>query len=245
MTITYKQNLQRIARSMTAIAASGISIAAVAAPPITTDDASTLDPGACQFEVERRRFKSQAELDVVAACNLIGNTEFAIGKLRVTADGDPRADSVVVSIKRVLHAGTDGGWSAGFNAASVRATGNASGTRQNLVTAIFSRPIDATGDTLLHINGGWVNDREADADTRRNRFAWAAAVESNVSSRWTVVGEVFGQQSQPASAQVGLRWWAVPNHVQFTTSVGGQRGMGRDGRWISLGIRFESGGPLF
>lgn len=245
MPITYPKVPRHTSRKLSAIAAGSISFAAIAAPPITTDDASTLDPGACQFEVERRRFGARTELDIVPACNLIGNTELAIGKLRVTADGAAPEDSVVLSIKRVLFAGSDGAWSAGFNAATVRATGNRSGTRQNLVTAIFSRPIDTAGETLLHVNGGVINDREADVGTRRNRFTWSAAIESNVSSRWTIVGEVFGQQSQRASAHVGLRWWALPNRVQFTTSIGDQRGMGRDDRWISLGIRFESGGPLF
>lgn len=188
---------------MIAIASSGISVALLAAPPLATDDASTMEPGACQVETERRRFNRRTELDIVPACNIISDTELSIAKLRVVAEGAPAIDSVMYSIKKVLIAGDEAGWSAGFNAAIIRATGKASGTRQNSVTAIFTRPLDANGDTMMHVNVGWVNDREADSGARRNRGAWAGAVESNVSARWTVVAEAFGQQGQPQAAQLG------------------------------------------
>ena len=228
-----------------AMVSSGFSGTSLAEPPLTTDDASTLDPGACQVETERRRFNRRTELDIVPACNFFGDTELSIGKLRVVAEGAPRIDSVMYSIKKVLIAGGEAGWSAGFNAAIIRAAGKASGTRQNLLTAIFTRPLDANGDTMMHVNVGWVNDREAASGTRRNRGAWGAAVESNVSARWTVVAEAFGQQGQPQAAQLGLRWWAVPKYLQLTTSVGAQRGLGREGRWMSLGVHLETAGSLY
>lgn len=113
------------------------------------------------------------------ACNGFADTELAVGKRRVVAEGAPRIDSVVYSVKKVLIAGRDTDGSAGFNATTIRATGNASGTRQNSATAIFSHPLAATGGTLLHLNVGLVNDREANAGTGRNRSVWAAARESD------------------------------------------------------------------
>jgi len=228
-----------------AAVSAAFSIAALASPPLSTDDASTLDPGNCQFEIERRRFNRLTELDIVPACNLFGDMELAIGKLRATGDGVPPIDGTFYSIKKVLVAGGDGEWGVGFNAATIRAAGKASGTRQNQVTAVFSHPVEANGETMLHLNFGWVGDHEADRDARRNRFAWAIAMERDLSVRWTVVAEAFGQQTLPEAAQVGLRWWAVPAHVQFTTSVGALRGMGRDGRWVSLGVRFETVGAIY
>ena len=74
-----------------AMASSVYSAASLAAPPLTTDDASTLDPGACQVETERQHFNRRTELDIVAACNFFGDTELAIGKLRVVAEGAPHA----------------------------------------------------------------------------------------------------------------------------------------------------------
>ncbi len=97
----------------------------------------------------------------------------------------------------------------------------------------------------MHLNAGWIHDREAGNEVRRDCFTWAAAIESDVSARWTVVAEAFGQQGLPEAAQMGLRWWAVPRQVQFTTSVGALRGQGQDGRWISFGVRFETAGSIF
>jgi len=221
------------------------SVAALASPPLSTDDASTLDPGNCQFEIERRRFNRSTELDIVPACNLFGDMELAIGKLRVDAEGVPRIDGVMFSIKKVLVAGGDGEWSAGFNASTVRAAGNASGLRQNQVTALVTRLLDPGTSTALHVNAGWIHDRESGNEARRDRFTWAVAVESDLLARWTVVAEVFGQQGLPEAAQVGLRWWAVPGHVQFTTSIGALRGLGQDGRWTSFGVRVETARSIF
>lgn len=44
---------------------------------------------------------------------------------------------------------------------------------------------------------------------------------------------------------MGLRWWAVPNYVQFTASIGSQRGLGREGRWMSFGVRFETAHSIY
>ena len=95
------------------------------------------------------------------------------------------------------------------------------------------------------MNLGVVADKEADAEVRRNRLSWAIAAEHEANDRSTIVGEVFGQRGVPATAQLGMRWWAVPKHVQFTTSLGAQRGAGRDGRWLSFGVRFETGDSIF
>lgn len=97
----------------------------------------------------------------------------------------------------------------------------------------------------MHLNLGNVSDREAAPGTRRNRFSWGIAAETEASGRWTIVGELYGQRGLPETAQVGLRWWAVPKYVQFITSVGAQRGQGRDGRWLGLGIRFETAEAIF
>ena len=204
------------------------------APPLTTDDATTLLPGMCQLEIEQRRFGNRVERDVVPVCNLWFDTEMGIGHQRVA-----RADSVVVQMKKVFSLDTDGGWSVGVGAATVRAVNSAeqSGIRQNYVNAIITRQIVATA---LHANLGVVADHEAGANLQRNRLTWAIAVEHEATPRWTLVAELFGQRGVPQSSQFGLRWWALPKYVQLTTSLGTQRNMGSDGRWMSIGIRFET-----
>jgi hypothetical protein len=207
-----------------------------------TDDAATLAPGACQFEIEQRQFRQRVERDLVPVCNLWFDTEFGIGHQRVMPDARPRADSIVYQFKKVLVPASAGGWALGVAAATVRASGGESGIRQNIVNALASRQF---GATALHLNIGNVSDHEAAPGARKNRLSWNLGAEHEVATRWTIVGEVFGQRGLAETMQLGLRWWAVPRHVQFTTSLGIQRGEGRDGRWLSFGVRFETGDSIF
>lgn len=219
-----------------------LALPAWCAPPLASDDASTLGPGECQFETEHRRFRRRIEQDNVPVCNLWLDTEIGIGQQRVAPDAAPRANSVVYQFKKVLGTSEETGWAFGIAAATIRASGGQSGTRQHLANALLSRQI---GNSAFHLNVGVVSDRESQPGIRRNRPSWALATEHDASDRWTFVGEVFGQRGVGATAQVGLRWWLVPKYVQLTASHGAQRGEGRDGRWASLGVRFETARSIF
>lgn len=219
-----------------------VALPAWCAPPLASDDAGTLAPGACQLETENRQFRNRIEQDIVPACNLWFDTEVGIGHQRSAPDGAPRADSIVYQFKKVLITSADTGWAFGIAAATIHASGGQSGIRQNVFNALVSRQFSAT---ILHLNAGFVSDREAEASTRKNRLSWAIAAEHDATDRWTFVGEVFGQRDVPATVQVGLRFWALPKYMQLTTSLGAQRSEGRDGRWVSVGVRFETGGSIF
>ncbi|MCY7386853.1 MAG: hypothetical protein LH481_02130, partial [Burkholderiales bacterium] len=203
----------------------------------------SLPPGMCQLEIEQRQFHNRVERDVMPVCNIWFDAEIGIGHQRVAVRDAPRADSIVYQLKKVFATADASEWAFGIGAATVRAvnTSEKSGTRQHYINALLSRQF---GAMALHANLGGVVDREAEPGTRRNRLTWALAAEYETTLRWTLVGEVLGQRGQPATAQVGLRWWALPKYVQFTTSLGAQRGSGRDGRWMSFGIRFETGDPV-
>jgi len=219
-----------------------VSLDARSAPPLATDDAATLEPGACQVEMERRRYGKRIELDLLPACNLFLDVEIAVGKQRFTPDEGSRIENTVYQIKKVLIPIEPSSWGVGISAATVRASGGEPGMRQDLVNALFSRQLAAT---TLHMNLGYIRDNAATEGIRRTRYAWAAAAEYEATPSWTVVADMFGQRGVPRSSQAGLRWWAVPKYVQLTTSLGAQRSQGRDGRWVSLGLRFETGGPVF
>lgn len=214
-----------------------------AAPPLTTDDASTLSPGMCQLEIEQRQFRNRIERDIVPACNLVFDAEIGVGHLRVAPKDGPHMISAVYQFKKVFTPST-AEWAIGVGAATVRAIHSRehSGTRQHYLNALFSRQFDTT---LFHANIGVVSDREAEPGVRRNRLTWGFAAEHEATTRWTLLGEVYGQRGQPETAQIGVRWWALPKYLQFTSSVGAQRGTGSDGRWLSFGIRFETGDSIF
>jgi hypothetical protein len=219
-----------------------IAFSSLAAPPLASDDASTLGAGECQFETEHRQFRHRIEQDIGAACNLFFDIESGISHQRVAPKDGPRADSIAWQFKKVLATSADADWAFGIAAATVQARGGESGTRQNLVNALVSKK---WGNTNLHLNAGIVSDHEAAPGMRKNRPSWAMATEHDATERLTLVGEIFGQRGIPAIAEIGARWWAVPKHVQFTTSLGAQRGEGREGRWASVGVRFETGKSIF
>ena len=234
-------------RPIARFALAGCTVAAQfawSAPPLATDDASTLSPGMCQFEIEQRQFRYRIERDIVPTCNFLFDAEIGVGHLHVAPKDGPRADSVVYQFKRVFAPADPNGWAIGINGATVRSVKprEQAGTQQHYLNVLLSRPF---GATLLHANMGGVADRQAVPGTRRNRLTWALAAEHEASPRWTLLGEVFGQRGQPETAQIGLRWWAMPKYIQFTSSLGSLRGAGRDGRWVSVGIRFETGDSIF
>lgn len=218
------------------------AFSATAAPPLASDDASTLNAGECQFEIEHRQYRHRVEQDIGPACNFFLAIEFGISHQRVAPDSYARTDSIVYQGKRVLFTSRDLDWAFGLAAATVQARGHEPGTRKNFFNALLTRKLDATA---LNLNAGMVADREAQDGTRRNRFSWALAAEHDATERFTLVGEVFGERGVPATAQIGARFWALPKYVQLTTSVGTQRGGGREARWASIGIRFETAKPIF
>lgn len=230
--------------SVATLAISAIGSTAWCAPPLATNDASTLAPGMCQFEIEQRQFRNRIERDFVPACNFLFDAEIGVGHLHVAPKHQPRADSVVYQFKKVIAAADANEWSFGINAATVRSVNmrDQSGTRQHYLNVLLSRQF---GATVLHVNLGGVADFEATLGTRRNRSTWGLAAEHEVTPRWTVLGEVIGQHGQPETAQIGVRWWALPKYIQLTSSLGAHRGEGRDGRWVSFGIRFETGDSIF
>lgn len=218
---------------------------AVAAPPLVVDDASTLQPGQCQAETEQRRYGNRQERDFSPACNFIFDTEIGIGFSRVLPDDARHVDAVVYQFKKVAALPHAPGWSAGLGMSSARATGGQRGARQDAATLLVSRTIERDGGAIaLHVNLGHISSRDPATATRSARFFRGAAAEWNVTPRWTLVGEVFGQRGLPQTRQVGVRAWLLPDYVQLTTSVGQARGLGRDGRWFSLGVRLETAALL-
>ncbi len=171
-------------------------------------------------------------------------SRIGIGHIRVAPKDDERSDSVVFQVKKVFTPTDANEWAFGIGLATVRSINSReqSVARQHYVNALFSRQF---GTTMLHANIGGVADREAEPGTRQNRLTWALAAEHEANARWTIVGEVFGQRGKPETAQIGLRWWGLPKYIQFTSVGAAQRGAGWDGRWVSFGIRFETGDTIF
>lgn len=203
---------------------------ALAAPPLVTEDAGTLSPGACQLEFEQRTFRQKTERDVLPACNLLFNSEMQLGFLHARPDDAPTEKRWLFQVKKTLWESEPEGLALGIALGTIKLQG--SSERDNYVTL----PLSGTaGKTTWSLNlGGIRNSTEA----KWQRFL-AAALEHDLTDRITLVGEVFGTGGQPTTAQIGGRYWIVNKKVQLTASVGQERNGGREGRWTSLGIRLE------
>jgi len=207
-----------------------LSAPALAAPPLVTEDAGTLTPGACQVEFEQRNFRQRAERDVLPACNLLFNSEMQLGFLHARPDDAPNEKRWLLQVKKTIWESEPEGLALGIALGTIKLQGDS--RRDSYVTL----PITGTaGKTTWSLNLGGVRNS---TEGTWQRFL-AAAVEHDITERITLVGEVFGIRGQPTTTQLGGRYWIVSKKVQLTASVGQERNGGRDGRWTSLGIRFE------
>lgn len=203
----------------------------LAAPPLVTEDAGTLAKGQCQLEFENRRFRSTNEQDLLPACNLFLDMELQLGFLRASPDGAASEKRWLLQAKKTLVEWEKQGIALGIALGTIKRQGQSE--RENYATL----PLTGTHEqTTWSLNLGGVRNNQ---EGRWKRFT-AAAVEQEINDRWTLVGEVFKTQDEASSLQGGFRYWIVSKKVQLTGSVGQQRGQGNDGRWTSLGIRFET-----
>lgn len=207
------------------------SMSSTAAPPLVTEDAGTLAKGQCQLEFENRRFRSSDEKDLLPACNLFWDTELQLGFLHARVDGGPSERRWLIQAKKTLIE-----WP-GQDIALGLAVGNIK--RQDLSEREHYATLPLTGTidkTTWSLNLGGVRNS---TEGRWKRFT-AAAFEQEIGERFTLVGEVFKTQDEATTVQGGFRYWIVNKKVQLTGSVGKQRGLGNEGRWTSLGLRFET-----
>jgi hypothetical protein len=217
-------------RAALAIACCTGCVAAHAARPMITDDARTVDAGACQLEAYRKNNHGSHELVALPACNFFADTELTVGAARNVEDFKSGRSGIVAQVKKVFNpiTPTELGTALSFGAIFNRNDVAGERVRQQYVNLPVSIPLRT--DSMLHINIGILRDREL----RETRSTWGLALEKELTERLTVIAEAFGDSRVKPLAQTGLRIWIEPNRFQVDATVGAQRG---DGRWVSLGIR--------
>src|SRR6185295_7629205 len=75
---------------------------AQAARPMVTDDARTVDPGACQVEAWQRTLRGSRERWAFPACNPTGNLEVTLGGNDIADGNGGRANDFVVQGKTLF-----------------------------------------------------------------------------------------------------------------------------------------------
>ncbi|WP_085315804.1 hypothetical protein [Derxia lacustris] len=210
---------------------------ACAARPMITDDARVVDPHSCQVESWVRRNEDSSEFWALPACNL-GGFELALGGARGRDAEGTRTTDVVLQAKTLLKPLDVNGWGLGLavgnvNHPSLDSSRAMIGDLYVNLPASFSFRDDAF---VLHLNAGLLREKA----TAQARATWGLGSETQLSERFWLIAESFGQGGSPAFAQLGLRWWLLPNRLQVDLTGGAHIGGRLDQRWMSLGLRVLS-----
>ncbi|MDH2235442.1 hypothetical protein N5K27_03945 [Pigmentiphaga sp. GD03639] len=225
----------RLALALAACCASG---PAQAARPMITDDARIVDAKVCQVESWIRRGGDGNEYWAMPACNPTGNLELTLGGARGPVDGHVRTTDVQFQVKTLLKPLETDSWGLGVAAGTVRHP-HAAGTSRDWYAYVPASVSFAADRLVVHGNLGWMDA----ADTGSRHATWGLGFEARLAQRTWLIAETFGHDRRRPSYQFGLRHWLVPDRVQIDVTYGNRMGMGREERWISLGLRLLS--PAF
>jgi len=210
---------------------------AFAARPLTNEDASVLEDKRCQVEawVDRAR-DSSSQAWLVPACNFGAGIEWQAGAARSREGGASRFSEAYAQGKALLRPVEDAGWSVGLVAGITRRPLNERhrGWHNPYVTVPVSI---ALGNALVHVNGGWSRDREAD----RGVTTWGIAAEAPLLPQITVVAEAWGQNSERPYLRAGGRMILVKDSLDIDLTVVTRPGGTRAERYVSLGVFWQSG----
>ena len=210
------------------------ALPAIAARPLTSEDASVLEEKACQVEAWVDRGQSATQYWMVPACNFGANIEWQAGVAKTHSAGRTQFSEAYAQAKSAWSWGSS--WSIGAVAGVTRRPLQALANGWDNPYAII--PISAAfGDTAVHLNAGWSRDREQ----ARNAFTWGAAVERRISPRATLLAEAFGENGARPYLRAGARYTALAERLDLDLSLVTRAGGGRADRLISLGFLFQTG----
>ena len=201
--------------------------AARAGASLYVDDAAIVPAAQCQLESWLRASAPGRELSLVPACNVAG-TEFGLGLSDYARPA--QAHVAAFGAKRVLHEAPSQRWAL---AASLGANWNLS--RGDFDGWNFNLPLSVTGDaagrTRWHFNLGWNAPRQG-----RDMASAGIGLEHALSSRWTVLAEIFAERRGARIAQLGLRRGFGADH-SVDVLIGDHSDHGRS-PWLTLGFNF-------
>ncbi|MSP98344.1 MAG: hypothetical protein EXR29_14245 [Betaproteobacteria bacterium] len=95
----------------------------------------------------------------------------------------------------------------------------------------------ASDALIVHANLGFARDRL----DRRDLTNWGLGVEIRLNSQWSAIVEGYQVTHEKPSQQIGVRYWFIPDRLQFDGTLGRQSSgpmSGESQRWASLGVRY-------
>lgn len=216
-------------------------LAAHAARPMITDDARITDAHACQIETWTKSTRGGRELWAFPACNPTGNLEITLGANDLPDGTGGRTGDYVLQGKTLFRALETNGYAWGLAAGIVRHGDPVTGQGRHGSTYIYL-PISASlaDDRLvIHANVGAQDNR----DTNARPVTYGLGSEINLTSRFALIAETFGDDRTRQFYQAGVRIWIVPGRFQIDATRGAQSGDFGGSRWWTIGVRLIS--PAF
>lgn len=203
--------------------------------PLVTEDASILDPKACQVEawVQREDASGSRRTWLVPACNpwSEGGAELSIGAARNREDGASFQSELVFQAKTLFRPTEKNDWGVGLVVGTLEHR-QLDGRRDWYATVPVS--VSRLDDRLMvHANLGWLREQ----GSGRHFATWGLAVEGQVTERLTLLAESYGLHEGRPLYQAGLRFEAAPR-VLFDATVGNRFGSGE--RFFSIGVHVET-----
>lgn len=200
---------------------------ALAARPMTTDDAPVLEPRECEAQAYHGRVAREDARDtsLEVGCGIGWQTQVNVAATRLR-EGADRGEAWSIAGKTALHGqGGDGlALTVGYGAARARAAGQ--GTTATWITGIATWPL--ADKVAWHTNLGW----QRDGASRLSSTFIGTGVEVGTTDHLDTTAEVFHVDREVGPwLQLGLRYALLPERWNVNASVARQAASGHAVRW--------------
>lgn len=220
-----------------------LSLPALAARPMITDDARIVDAQACQVEAWQRFNRDGGNRSwAVPACNPTGNLELSVGGGFGPSEdvpGERQLTGGLLQAKTLFKPLAPDSWGIGL---AVGRSQERPGRQARVSSNYFYVPMSLAmrgDDIVVHLNLGLRDDR----GENRTFATWGLGSEIRLAPQLQLIAETFGESRNGTQVHGGLRWWVIPERVQIDATAGGRVQPGVPGRWVTLGVRLLS--PAF
>ncbi len=209
-----------------------------AARPFVTDDARLTTAHSCQMESWARVYRNSHELWALPACNPTGNLELTLGVGIAKNHGSSAGwtDDFVFQAKTLFKPLETNGWGIGAAIGAIRHPEinpgpNLLGNQYAYLPMSMSFADDLV---IVHTNVGWLHDKASG----KHQATWGLGTELNLNSRWTLIGESFGNSVDAPFWQAGVRYNLIPGLLQLDGTAARQYSNATEHRWLSFGVRY-------
>ena len=218
------------------ILALATSSSAFAGRPLFTEDATVLEQGHCQLELWMDRYKDATDVWMAPACNFGANIELEAGASRTFAAGTAALSQSYFQVKTAFRSVDDHPWGVGLVLGVNRVPLREVHKGWDDPFAIVPVSFKVGEDNLLHLNVGWVRNREQGRDLT----LWGVALEVPVTESITLLGETFGENTARPFLSVGGRATAIKDRLEFDLTYVARPGGTSAERFVSLGLYYKT-----